>query len=65
MNQLQAAISHSKNSIRSESIQLFDKNPFYYVEHPLIKEKLFDALVGNLVADHYAPDIFLPTSQKQ
>lgn len=38
---------------------LFDINHFYYVEHPTTKAELLDAMVGNLVNDHYAPDTFL------
>ena len=46
LDQLQAAISHSKNSSRSETIQLFDKNHFYFLEHPPTKAELLNSMVG-------------------
>ena len=55
--------NHSENSNRSETIQLFDKNHFHYVEHPLTKEKLLDAMVGKLVADHYTQLHSAPVKQ--
>ena len=59
LDQLQAAISHSKNSSRSETIQLFDKNHFYFLEHPPTKAELLNSMVGKLVEEQYAPDVFL------
>ena len=40
-------------------IQLFDRNHFYYLEHPSTKEKLLKNMVGKLVDDQYAPEDFL------
>lgn len=57
--QLQTVIMHSKNSSRSETIQLFDRNHFYYLEHPPTKEELLKNMVGKLVDDQYAPEDFL------
>ena len=60
LDQLQAAISHSENSSRSETIQLFDRNHFYYLEHPSTKaENPLNNMVGKLVEDQYAPEDFL------
>ena len=59
LDQLQAAISNSENSSRSETIQLFDRNHFYYFEHPPTKEELLNSMVGKLVEDKYAPEDFL------
>ena len=59
LDQLQAAISHSENSGRSETIQLFDRNHFYYLEHPSTKAELLNSMVGKLVEDKYAPEDFL------
>ena len=59
LDQLQAAISNSENSSRSETIQLFDKNHFYYLEHPPTKAELLNSMVGKLVEEQYAPDVFL------
>jgi lichenan operon transcriptional antiterminator len=59
LDQLQAAISHSENSSRSETIQLFDRNHFYYFEHPSTKAELLNTIVGKLVEDKYAPEDFL------
>ena len=59
LDQLQTAIIHSGNSSRSETIQLFDRNHFYYLEHPPAKEELLNTIVGKLVEDKYAPEDFL------
>ena len=59
LDQLQNAIIHSENSSRSETIQLFDRNHFYYLEHPPTKEELLKNMVGKLVDDQYAPEDFL------
>lgn len=59
LDQLQTAIIHSGNSSRSETIQLFDRNHFYYLEHPSTKEELLSSMVGKLVEDKYAPEDFL------
>ena len=58
LDQLQTAIIHSGNSSRSETIQLFDRNHFYYLEHPPTKEELLSSMVGKLVKDQYAPEDF-------
>lgn len=59
LSKLQTAIDNSENNCRSGAIQLFNPDHFYYIKEPLTKEELLDDMVGNLVNDHYAPDIFL------
>ena len=59
LDQLQAAISHSENSSRSETIQLFDRNHFYYLEHPSTKAEPLNTIVEKLVEDKYSPEVFL------
>ena len=65
LDQLQAAINFSENSSRSETIQLFDRNHFYYLEHPPTKAELLNIMVGKLVADHYAQTPFWQASWKE
>ena len=64
LDQLQAAITHSENRNRSETIQLFDSNHFYYLEHPPTKEELLNTMVRKLVEDHYASYAFWQASWK-
>lgn len=59
LDQLQVTISLSENSSRSETIQLFDRNHFYYLEYPPTKAELLNNMVEKLVEDQYAPDGFL------
>lgn len=59
LDQMQAEISQSENSSCSETIKLFDRNHFYYMEHPLTKEELLSNMIGKLVEDHYSPGGFM------
>ena len=62
LDQLQTAIIHSENSGRSETIQLFDRNHFYYLEYPPTKAELLKSMVGKLVEYQYVPDTFFTSN---
>lgn len=59
LNKLQSAIEKSENTCRSNTVQLFRPDHFYFIDEPLTKEELLNDMAGNLVKDHYAPETFL------